>query len=188
MPLAFASLPLVAVVGAILGTALSTTAGASAGSATPADYDAAIYGAAIADGATLYAFNCAVCHGKAAGGLADAKLSFPPEERTCTRCHRPNNRTVQSLSEPVVDNDMFAIGTPPSLVATPAHPQPLALVAEPAALWAYVSATMPRYEPGRQTPAEYWLLTAYLLDLNGRSGAAAEAVANAVVAPVTKQP
>lgn len=152
--------------------ALGTPAGASGGGALG-------YGAAIAEGASLYALNCAVCHGKAAGGLAEAKLSFPPEERTCTRCHRPSNRTVQSLSEPVVDNDMFSIGTPPPLIATAEHPAGLALTAAPAALWAYVSATMPRYEPGRQTPAEYWLLTAYLLDLNGRSAAAAEAVAAA---------
>lgn len=154
--------------------ALGAPAGASGGAGS-----ALGYGTAIAEGASLYALNCAVCHGKAAGGLAEAKLSFPPEERTCTRCHRPSNRTVQSLSEPVVDNDMFSLGTPPPLIATAEHPTGLTLTAAPAALWAYVSATMPRYEPGRQTPAEYWLLTAFLLDLNGRGAAAAEAVAAA---------
>ncbi len=156
---------------------LGATVGASGDANGPAGH-----ASAITQGATLYALNCAVCHGKAGGGLAEAKLSFPPEERTCTRCHRPSNRTVQSLSEPVVDNDMFSIGTPPPLIVTEGHPAPIALTAAPAALWAYVSAAMPRYEPGRQTPAEYWLLTAYLLDLNGRSAAAAEAVANAAAA------
>lgn len=154
------------------GLALATVAGAQS-HAQPH------YREGVLEGAMLYAQNCAVCHGKQAGGLEEARLSFPPGERRCTRCHRPNNRVVQSLAEPLIDNDMFAVGTPPALHRTAERPDPLAAYASATALWAYLSATMPRYEPGRQTAAEYWLLTAYLLDLNGRPDAAAEAVASA---------
>jgi mono/diheme cytochrome c family protein len=136
------------------------------------------YAEAIADGSRLYAQNCAVCHGKTGGGIEEARLSFPPGERRCTRCHRPSNRVVQPLSEPLVDNDMFSLGTPPALHASPERPQPLASTASAIALWAYLSATMPRYEPGRQSQEEYWLLTAFLLDMNGRTAEAQVALAH----------
>lgn len=157
------------------GLALATVAGAQS-HAQPQ------YQEAVLEGAHLYAQNCAVCHGKQAGGLEEARLSFPPGERRCTRCHRPDNRVVQSLSEPLIDNDMFAVGTPPALHPTTERPDPLAATASAAALWAYLNATMPRYEPGRLSAAEYWLLTAYLLDMNGRTQAAAEAITSAAEA------
>lgn len=140
------------------------------------------YAGAVAEGALLYALNCAVCHGARGGGLEEARLAFPPEDRRCTRCHRPSNRVVQPLSEPFVENDMFSIGTPPPLHAAPGQPAPLAGAAPAAALWAYVRATMPRYDPSRQTDDEYWLITAFLLDMNGRPEAAAEAAAQAASA------
>ncbi len=157
------------------------TAHGQPGAGAPQSVD---YTEAVALGSHLYALNCSVCHGKNGGGLEEARLSFPPGDRRCTRCHRPSNRVVQPLSEPLVDNNMFSIGTPPALHATPGGPQPLAGSASPTALWAYLSATMPRYDPGRQSPKEYWLLTAFLLDMNGRTVAAAEAVANATAASV----
>lgn len=161
---------------------------------------AAEYQVALTDAADLYAMNCSVCHGPTGGGLAEARLVFPPEERHCTRCHKPNNPVVQPLTRPFVDNDMFPVGEAPALraVAPPsagAEPEgaaggrqalphtpgaPLAAVAPPEALFAYVKATMPRYDPGRHTDAEYWLLAAHLFDLNGRSTEAANAVAAAV--------
>src|SRR5690606_6718838 len=101
----------------------------------------------------LYAWNCAVCHGATGGGLAEAKLAFPEDHRNCTRCHRPSNRVVQPLDQPFDDHDMFAIGSPPALRAATSVQgdipvgQPLAAVAEPAALHAYLAATMPRYDP-----------------------------------------
>lgn len=134
---------------------------------------------AVAGGARLYALNCAVCHGASGRGIDEARLAFPPGDRHCTRCHKPNNRAVQSLAEPLVDNDMFSIGVPPPLVPTAGAPAPLAATASPEALWAYLSHTMPRYEPGRQSPREYWQLTAFLLDLNGREEAAAAAASAA---------
>lgn len=129
----------------------------------------------VQHGAALYAFNCAVCHGEAGGGLEEAKLAFPEDHRNCTRCHRPNNRVIQPLTQPFIDNDMFSIGDPP-----PLHdPTGLAAQADPVALLAYVSATMPRYDPGRLTEDEYRAVTAHLLTINGRTDEAALLVAPA---------
>lgn len=125
----------------------------------------------ITAGEELYAWNCAVCHGATGGGLAEAKLAFPSDHRDCTRCHRPNNRVAQPLDQPFTDNDMFSIGDPPALHGGGSS---LAAVAPPAALHAYLSATMPRYDPGRLSEEEYWALTAFLLELNGRDEEAAE--------------
>ncbi|MFA5550110.1 MAG: hypothetical protein WDA03_00700 [Trueperaceae bacterium] len=144
------------------------------------------------DAAAIYALNCSVCHGPTGGGLAEAVLAFPPDERNCSRCHKANNPVVQPLTQPFIDNDMFPIGDPPALhvEALQAGPAgdaavqalPMAWVASPVALFNYVRATMPRYDPGRQTDAEYWLLTAHLLRMNDRADDAALADANAVAA------
>ena len=133
----------------------------------------------LAWGAELYALNCAVCHGRTGGGLVEAKLAFPEDHRNCTRCHRPNNRVVQPLTQPFEDNNMFAIGDPPALRDVPdltgaAVPGRLAAVLQPSAIVAYVSATMPRYDPGRLTQEEYIAITAHLLLLNDRADAVAE--------------
>lgn len=126
----------------------------------------------LAAAAELYAWNCAVCHGKTGGGLEEAKLAFPADHRICTRCHRPSNRVVQPLDQPFIGNDMFSIGEPPALHGRDSG-RALAAVAEPAALHAYIMATMPRYDPGRLSDEEYWALTALLLHLNGREEEAA---------------
>jgi len=132
----------------------------------------------LAYGAELYAWNCAVCHGATGGGLAEAKLAFPADHRNCTRCHRPANRVVQPLDQPFNDNDMFSLGDPPALHdgAAAQTRTVLASVAPPEALFAYIAATMPRYDPGRLSEPDYWALTAFLLDLNGRQEAAVKLV------------
>lgn len=123
----------------------------------------------LAEAAELYAWHCAVCHGATGGGLLEAKLAFPADHRDCTRCHRPSNRVVQPLDRPFNDRDMFSIGEPPALHADgTGHGTPLAAVAPAEGLFAYLAATMPRYDPGRLSQAEYRALTAYLLELNGR--------------------
>lgn len=167
-------------------TALGT--GSASSPAGPGDA-VALEGAAL-EGAALYALNCSVCHGPTGGGLAEARLVFPPDERNCSRCHKANNPVVQPLTRPFVDNDMFPVGDPPALVApdhaamgsNQAAPLPLAAAAAPEALYAYLRATMPRYDPGRQTDEEYWLLTAHLLRMNGRQDAAADATSRAASA------
>jgi len=163
------------------GTDTMTAGGAANGSAT--------YESLLAWGQELYALNCAVCHGKTGGGLVEAKLAFPADHRNCTRCHRPNNRVVQPLSQPFEDNNMFSIGEPPALHSLPGAVDGLAAgglanggpaagglvagglvaVAQPAVILAYVTATMPRYDPGRLTRDEYVAITAHLLALNGRA-------------------
>lgn len=151
---------------------------------------------ALREGEADYAFHCAVCHGRSGGGLAEARLAFPPDSRTCTRCHKPNNRVVMPLSLPTVDNDMFSIGNPPALHPLPIVDSgadlagsgtgdgvaPMASVAEPAALFAYLRATMPRYDPARLSDSEYWLISAFLLAMNDRPEATDRAVQEAVVA------
>jgi len=124
--------------------------------------------ALLAAGEDAYARNCSVCHGPTGGGIEEARLRFPPEERRCTRCHRPSNPVVQPLDRPFVDNDMFSIGDPPPLHPTPERPTALASVVAPQALQDYLSRTMPRYDPGRLSDAEYRALTALLLAMNGR--------------------
>lgn len=150
----------------------------------------------LREGEADYAFHCAVCHGGSGGGLAEARLAFPPDSRHCTRCHKPNNRVVMPLSLPTVDNDMFSIGDPPALHQLPVvEPGPSAVgsttnqgvapmssVAAPDALFTYVRATMPRYEPARLSDSQYWLITAFLLVMNDRPEAADQAMREAVIA------
>ncbi len=149
---------------ALLPLALVAVAQPGAGEPTPTDAARAL----LAAGSEAYAWNCAVCHGAQGGGIAEARLAFPPDERRCTRCHRPANPAVQPLDRPFRDNDMFSLGEPPALHPTAERPAPLAAVASPEALHAYLAEAMPRYDPGRLSDGEYWALTAFLLDLNGR--------------------
>ncbi len=153
-------------VAAVVSPALLAVAGPPDATGT----EPAAVASLVAAGAELYAWNCSVCHGPTGGGLAEAKLAFPEEERRCTRCHRPSNRIVQPLDQPFIDNDMFSIGEPPALHGIAGGRVTLAATADPAALFHYVRATMPRYDPGRLTDAEYRALTAFLLDMNGRIG------------------
>ncbi|HEX7038765.1 MAG TPA: c-type cytochrome [Trueperaceae bacterium] len=140
-----------------------------AGGAGPDGAAADAVAALVAAGREAYAWNCAVCHGAAGGGIEEARLSFPPDERRCTRCHRPANPAVQPLDRPFRDNDMFSLGEPPALHPTDERPAPLASVAAPEALQAYLAAAMPRYDPGRLSDEDYWALTAFLLEMNGRA-------------------
>src|SRR5690606_22139181 len=94
--------------GALLAAAAALPAVLVAGAQPSADVPAnGQVAALVAAGEESYAWNCAVCHG-AGGGIEEARLRFPPDERRCTRCHRPANRAVQPLDRPVVDNDMFS--------------------------------------------------------------------------------
>lgn len=158
--------------------------GALLAAAQPSSPAPAEPGAYLTAAEELYAWNCAVCHGATGGGLEEAKLAFPEDHRDCTRCHRPSNRVVQPLDQPFNDHDMFSLGTPPALhaelptaAASGATGAPLASVAPPAALHAYIAQTMPRYDPGRLSDDDYWALTAFLLELNGRHDAAEEIAA-----------
>ncbi|MFO7544548.1 MAG: cytochrome c [Trueperaceae bacterium] len=167
------------VAGATIGRAAShdtaTTDPATTGSAHATESLESTTAAVLHAGEELFAANCAVCHGKSGGGIAEARLAFPPDHRHCTRCHKPNNRVVMPLSQMENDHDMFSIGRPPQL-----RGEGMSVTAPPQALFAYVRATMPRYEPGRLSDTDYWKIVAFLTDLNRRDDATAEAVAAAV--------
>jgi hypothetical protein len=130
-------------------------------------------------GATLYDLNCAVCHGDTGLGYAEAKLAFPADHRTCTRCHRPGNPITMSFETMMErQHDLFDVGAPPALRGDDA----LAAFTDPIALWAYTGATMPRYQPGRLADVEVRAIVAFLWHANGRDAAEA-AIALAAVAP-----
>ncbi len=130
-------------------------------------------------GAELFDRNCAVCHGDTALGYAEAKLAFPADHRTCTRCHRPGNPTQMSFETMMErQHDLFDVGNPPALRGADA----LTAFADPVALWAYTDATMPRYQPGRLEGVEVRAIVAFLWHINGRDASAA-AAALAAVAP-----
>lgn len=115
-------------------------------------------------GAELYDWNCAVCHGDTALGFAEAREAFPEDHRRCQRCHKPNNPARMSL-EAMSPHNAFSVGDPPALRGEgtlQAFPHALAL-------YSYIRATMPRYEPGRLNDSEYWDITAFLLELSGHS-------------------
>ena len=144
--------------------------GSAEGGVSPAVEELLTYGA------ETYHWNCSVCHGVNGGGIEEARLSFPEDHRNCARCHRPSNRIVQPLDRPIVDNDMFSIGDPPALHPTARRSSTLAGTASPDVLFEYLRTTMPRYDPGRLSDAEYRALTAFLLDMNGRRAEVASLV------------
>ena len=100
----------------------------------------------VVRGAETYAAHCAVCHGDTGLGYAEAKLAFPVDHRSCTRCHRPGNERTMSFETMMErQHDLFDLGDPPALRG----PGTLAGLGADAALFAYTRATMPRYDPGR---------------------------------------
>jgi len=171
-----AVLAIIAMLPALLLLTASSTSASRPGAASNPTSDGV--DEVLAHGSELFAWNCAVCHGASGAGLAEAKLAFPADHRDCTRCHRPSNRIVQPLDRPFNDHDMFAIGEPPALheLEGAASATPLAAVATPEAIFAYLVSSMPRYDPGRLSSEEYWALTAHLLELNDRHDEVAKLV------------
>lgn len=127
--------------------------------------DAGVAGrpAAPADGAAVYAFACAVCHGATGQGIDEAVLAFPPDYRDCARCHHPQNAPQMPGSEILGSVMAFSLGDPPPL----ADPERLARFGTVGALYAYVRATMPRWDPGRLDDDAYRAVTEHLLRLAG---------------------
>ena len=111
-------------------------------------------------GAKAYAANCAVCHGDTGLGYEEAKLSFPEDHRSCTRCHRPGNVREMTFAKMMErQHDLFDVGHPPPLRGEGTM---LAFAGNDAALFGYLRATMPRYQPGRLSDEEYHALVAFL--------------------------
>ena len=124
--------------------------------------------AEVRAGAAAYADNCAVCHGDTGLGYDEAKLSFPTDHRTCTRCHRPGNEREMSFATMMErQHDLFDVGDPPALRGAGA----LASFPSDEALFAYTRATMPRYQPGRMTDDAYGAVVAFLRWIQAEGGA-----------------
>lgn len=108
--------------------------------------------ATVVRGAETYDLHCAVCHGDTGLGYEEAKLAFPADHRTCTRCHRPGNEREMSFETMMErQHDLFDLGDPPALRG----PGALAAFSLDAVLYAYTRATMPRYQPGRLDERAY---------------------------------
>ncbi len=114
---------------------------------------------AVLRGAYAYDQNCSVCHGDTGLGYEEARLAFPADHRTCTRCHRPGNAREMSFETMMErQHDLFDIGDPPALRG----PGTLSVFTEDAVLLAYTQATMPRYQPGRLDDEGYADLVAFM--------------------------
>jgi len=110
-------------------------------------------------GAYAYDQNCSVCHGDTGLGYDEARLAFPADHRTCTRCHRPGNVREMSFETMMErQHDLFALGDPPALRG----PGALSSFPTDGALFAYTRATMPRYQPGRLDDEAYADLVAFM--------------------------
>lgn len=114
---------------------------------------------AVRRGAETYDQNCAVCHGDTGLGYEEAELSFPADHRACSRCHRPGNVQRMSFDEMMRrQHDLFDVGEAPAVRG----PDALTGFGSDEALFAYLRATMPRYQPGRLDDAAYRDLVAFL--------------------------
>ncbi|MFU8887876.1 MAG: hypothetical protein ACNA8N_04665 [Trueperaceae bacterium] len=114
---------------------------------------------AVVRGAASYDWNCAVCHGDTGLGYEEARLAFPADHRTCTRCHRPGNAREMSFETMMErQHDLFDVGDPPALRG----PGTLSAFASDEVLFAYTKATMPRYQPGRLEDEGYADLVAFM--------------------------
>ena len=123
---------------------------------------------ALASGASLFRWHCAVCHGASGAGLAEARELFPPGDRQCTRCHKEGNPVIMPLDQMIGDTMMFPIGTP-SVLSSAHDPASLGAFPTGEVLYAYIRATMPRYHPNSLTENEYRQITYFLLQgLNER--------------------
>jgi mono/diheme cytochrome c family protein len=119
--------------------------------------------AQLARGADVYAFSCTTCHGASGRGFAEARAAFPADHYQCQRCHMPLNPPVMTPLQIEQTQSVFSLGEAPPL----ADAQALVRFGTAEALFAYVRATMPRWDPGRLDDAAYLDVTAFVLDLAG---------------------
>ncbi|HEX7022812.1 MAG TPA: cytochrome c [Trueperaceae bacterium] len=142
--------------------AVASAAGKNDRDAPPALRLLHVGGQQVVRGAQLYDKNCAVCHGDTAAGFAEARTAFPEDHQRCERCHHPGNPAIER-NMIISPRNAFSLGQPPALDAAEA----LGSFGTAEALYSYLKANMPRYEPGRLSNSEYLDVTAFLLDING---------------------
>jgi len=114
-------------------------------------------------GAEIYAFSCTTCHGATGAGFAEARAAFPADHYDCIRCHGPRNPPQMTPEQIELSRTVFSLGVAPPLADADA----LARFGNAAALFAYVRATMPRWDPGRLDDDAYLDVTAFVLHLAG---------------------
>ena len=110
-------------------------------------------------GRELYEFNCTTCHGATGAGFAEARAAFPSDHYDCFRCHGPGNPPVMTPHQIETSQTAFSLGDPRPLN----DPRTLARFGDAGALYAYVRATMPRWDPGRLEDEAFRDVVLYLL-------------------------
>ena len=119
--------------------------------------------AQLGRGAEIYAFSCTTCHGATGAGFAEARAAFPADHYDCIRCHGPRNPPQMTPQQIEVSQSVFSLGVAPPLADADA----LARFGTAQALYAYIRATMPRWDPGRLADDAYLDVTAFVLYLAG---------------------
>jgi len=117
--------------------------------------------AQVVRGAESYDLICSDCHGDTGLGIAEGRLSFDPEHQRCERCHRTFNAPTKANVE-ISEKNAFNIGEPSPLRGEGV----LGHFTDASVLYAYLSAAMPRYDPGSLDDEVYLDITAFLLELN----------------------
>ena len=108
-------------------------------------------------GAEIYRLVCRDCHGDIGQGLTDEwRATWAPGDQNCwqSKCHASNHPP-----------DGFVL---PRFVPPVMGPSGLAQFDEAADLFEFIRSEMPMHNPGSLTDEEYWQLTAYLFQENGR--------------------
>ena len=117
--------------------------------------------AQLARGAEIYAFSCTTCHGATGAGFEEARAAFPADHYDCIRCHGPLNPPQMTPQQIQQSQTAFSLGVAPPLA------EALARFGTAEALYGYVRATMPRWDPGRLADDAYLDVTAFVLHLAG---------------------
>lgn len=110
-------------------------------------------------GRSVYYYHCMPCHGDRGQGLTDEfRAIWEPDHQNCWArgCHTGKA-------------ELAAFSIPREVPALAGTPAALGGFAQTDALFAYVRQTQPPQRPGALTDAEYWDVTAFLLEENGRS-------------------
>jgi hypothetical protein len=118
------------------------------------------YGEQVRRGAEVYDLVCSNCHGNTGLGIEEGRAEFLPEHQRCEKCHRPFNAATLANVD-ISEKNAFNIGTPPAL-----QDETLKKFGSAIGLYSYISAAMPRHDPGALSGQDYLDITAFLLALN----------------------
>jgi mono/diheme cytochrome c family protein len=163
VPYVLAALPTALMVGLIVAATAQSAAGGVAEVASTSEWPSTAVVQQLERGAEVYAFSCTTCHGATGQGFAEARAAFPADHYDCVRCHGPLNPPQMTTRQIQQSQSVFSLGIAPPLADADA----LARFGNAAALYGYVRATMPRWDPGRLDDDAYVDVTAFVLELAG---------------------